>query len=588
VVLEGDVDPATVRGLLEAAGFTVAGAGSDGGVHLRVTADGAGGDAAAGEEVALLEVLHRMGLEVAAGASPERVFALVARETAGLFGADAALVVRYEGRHAHVVGSHGGHSSLGEVLPATGTGVLARVAATRAPARIDDYALLEEASPLRTHALAQGYRGSVGAPVEVGGALWGAVLVTTRDARGLPPGMAARLRRFAELVALAVDNAQSHAELRRLASTDGLTRLANRRAFEERLEQEVLRAHRHGRALSLVVLDLDHFKHVNDAHGHPVGDRVLVEFAERLRRLVRQEDFVGRMGGEEFAWLMPECGAGEALRAAERLRQHVAGRPFSDAVALTLSAGVCDLTEARGAAELYRLADEALFWAKGAGRNQIHRYCGERAARQSSRSAAATATERQHTVRGVRALARAVDAKDPATRLHSERVADLAVRLAIELGWSPEMVSALGEAALVHDVGKIGVRDAVLLKPGPLAREEREEVMAHAALGGLIAADVLTSTQAGWVRSHHERWGGGGYPDGLRGAEIPDGALIIALADAVDVMCSARVYAPARSWGEAIAECLRESGRQFAPWAVAALQRLDAAGPVPGGGAPPA
>ena len=588
IVVEGDLDAPTLHRVLQAAGFRVVDAGADDGAHLRVTADGDAAAAGAGDggggEMALLEVLHRLGLEVAARATPERVFALAARETAALFGADAAVVVRYEGRHALVVGTYGGHSRLGERLPATGHGVLARVAATRAPARIDDYADLDEESPLRTHALARGYRASVGAPVKVGGELWGAVLVTTRDHQGLPAGLAGRLARFAELVALAVDNAQTHAELRRLASTDGLTRLPNRRAFEERLEQEVTRAHRHGRDLSLVVLDLDHFKQVNDAHGHPVGDRVLVEFAERLRRLVRQEDFVGRMGGEEFAWLMPEAPAGEALRAAERLRLHVAGRPFSGAVALTVSGGVCDLGDARGAAELYRLADEALFWAKGRGRNQIHRYTAGRAAEETSRSAPVRSAERQHTVRGVRALARAVDAKDPATRLHSERVADLAVRLAIELGWAPDMVSALGEAALVHDVGKIGVPDAVLLKPGPLTVPEREQVIAHAALGGLIASDVLSSGQAGWVRSHHERWGGGGYPDDLRGDEIPAGALIIALADAVDVMCSARVYAPARTWEEALAECRREAGRQFAPWAVDALTRLGTPGsadPVP-------
>ena len=504
----------------------------------------------------------------------DRIMASVARECAGLLGVESAIVTCFDRDEAEVVATYGRHSDVGERLPATGDGALARVAATRAGVLIPDYRLLPASSPLRAHAMAHGYRASVAAPVEVSGALWGAVLATTKDDAGMPPYALERLASFAELVALAVANAAARTQLHLLATTDTLTGLANRRAFEERLASECERAARHGRPLSLVLLDLDHFKAVNDAHGHPVGDRVLVELAARLRLRARTEDTLARMGGEEFAWLMPETAGPAAVQAAERVRVEIAGEAFAHGITVTVSGGVCDLADAHGAAELYRLADEALYWAKGHGRNQLWRYSEAMAARTQASAAELRMEERRQAVRGVGALARAGDAKDPSTRLHSERVADLCVRLATALGWRAERIAALGEAALIHDVGKIGVPDAILLKPGRLTPAEYEVVKGHAALGSLIGADVLAPEQAGGVRHHHERWDGRGYPDGLAGDEIPPGAQIIAVADALDVMCSTRIYAALRPVEEALDEIRREAGRQFAPEVVAALGRL--------------
>ncbi|MEW6582640.1 MAG: diguanylate cyclase [Actinomycetota bacterium] len=521
------------------------------------------------------EALRRAALVVAGVPAPEEVFAAVARETAGFVRADAALVVRFEEEgQGVVVGTHGDHSSLGERLPTRGSGALAKVARWGRPAIIADYAALEPGSPLREHALAAGYKASAAAPVRVQGGLWGAVLVTTRRDEGLPDGTANRLGRFAELVGLAVANAAAREELRRLAATDTLTRLHNRRAFEERLVQEVERARRHTRELSLVVVDIDHFKRVNDAHGHPAGDQVLIDFAACLRRFARMEDTLARMGGEEFAWLMPEANSQEAAAAAERLRDEVAHEPFPHGIAITVSAGVCSLSDAGGATELYRLADEALYHAKSAGRDRVCRYTLQMSELTARVAEVGRSSARLQAVRGVRALARAVDAKDPATRLHSERVADLAVRLALTLAWPPEQVIALSEAALVHDVGKIGVPDAILLKPDRLTAEEYEQVKQHAELGARIAADVLTEEQVSWVRHHHERWDGAGYPAGIAGAAIPRGALIIAVVDALDVMLTDRVYAPAKTFEKAMEELRRGSGGQFAPWAVTGFERL--------------
>ncbi len=166
-------------------------------------------------------------------------------------------------------------------------------------------------------------------------------------------------------------------ELKRLATQDPLTGLANHRAFHEQLQTEVSRAQRHGRPLSVAVLDLDHFKEVNDQHGHPTGDRVLRETSERLRELVREGELLARVGGEEFAWILPDADGLGAFAAAERARDAVGATPFPQVGTLTLSAGVCELAAAGSAQHLYRLADQALYRAKQHGRDQTARYAAE-------------------------------------------------------------------------------------------------------------------------------------------------------------------------------------------------------------------
>ena len=159
--------------------------------------------------------------------------------------------------------------------------------------------------------------------------------------------------------------------LAQLAAEDPLTGLLNHRSFHERLAEEVARAHRTQRPLSLVLLDLDHFKRVNDSLGHPVGDEVLLEVAARLSGVTRAGEHLARVGGEEFAWLLPEADAAGAVAAAERARDAVRATPFALGGTLTISAGICTLSEAGGEArELYRLADTALYRAKAAGRDR--------------------------------------------------------------------------------------------------------------------------------------------------------------------------------------------------------------------------
>jgi putative nucleotidyltransferase with HDIG domain len=179
--------------------------------------------------------------------------------------------------------------------------------------------------------------------------------------------------------------------------------------------------------------------------------------------------------------------------------------------------------------------------------------------------------ERDRALSGLRALAAAVDARDPSTLRHSERVSALAERIAVELGWAPGRLRRLRDAALLHDVGKLAIPDAVLFKPGRLDAEEYEHVKTHAALGAEIVRDLLDPEQVAWVRGHHERPDGRGYPDGLAAGAIPDGAAILGVADAYDAMTVARPYSAPLLPAEALEECRRMAGAQFDPDAVAAL-----------------
>jgi diguanylate cyclase (GGDEF)-like protein len=363
------------------------------------------------------------------------------------------------------------------------------------------------------------------------------------------------------------------AELKHEAETDGLTGLVNHRGFQERLRMEFTRAHRHGRPLSLAMVDVDGFKLLNDTFGHQVGDDALQRVAAHLAGAVRSTDTVARVGGDEFALLLPETAAEAAevmvSRAHEQIRRDALSQQAAD---FSVSVGICDVSHARSADELLRFADGALYWAKAHGRDAICRYSPE-TVEDLSREQRADRLLRNKALAGIRSLARAIDAKDHSTLLHSERVASLAARLAEALGWSPLQVAALRETALIHDVGKIGVPLEVLLKPGALTPGEYDLVKSHALLGAVISADVLSDQQTAWLRGHHERWDGGGYPDGLAGGSIPQGAQLLGVADCWDVMTSQRSYSDAMTATEAIAECQRAAGTQLSPEIVDILTR---------------
>jgi diguanylate cyclase (GGDEF)-like protein/PAS domain S-box-containing protein len=508
--------------------------------------------ARADEETAL----QRTARAIASEAAPEAVFALVAEEAARLLEADAGAVISFDGRAPETTAWWVDGSRTGPAAPRSldGCEALTRLRRSGGAARDDD---------------------CVAAPVRVGGRLFGAVVVLASD--GVAERGESVLNRFGELAALAVVAAEARRRLADRAATDPLTGLANHRTFHETLRVEVERARRNERDLALVVFDLDHFKRVNDLLGHQAGDRVLAEVGRRLQAQARTGETLARIGGEEFAWILPDTDGFEAWHAAERAREAIATVPFAEAGSFTVSTGVCDLEQAADAQELLRLGDGALYWAKAHGRNTTVRYL-PKVVKELSAQERIYRLERSQALTSLRVLARAVDAKDPLTQRHSERVAALAGALARAQGWPAERVALLHDAGLVHDVGKIGIPDAILLKPGALTPEEYEEVKAHALLGAQILSDVLEPEQVAWIRHHHERHDGKGYPDGLRASAVPEGSRLLAVADAWDVLTSDRSYHQPKSATEALAECRREAGTQLDPEAVAALVRLFASG----------
>jgi diguanylate cyclase (GGDEF)-like protein/putative nucleotidyltransferase with HDIG domain len=521
--------------------------------------------------------IRDLATAVAAGAPPADVCVLASRRIATLLGVDGCGILELRGPATAVVwgawNNDAARTTLkpGTVLPIVPGDDLHTVVTESRAVRVDRHAATKRAARM-------GYGCSLTTPIPVRGHMWGVIAVASVAPDSLPDDVERVLADFAEIIGLAVANTEAQERLVEQASTDPLTGLLNHRAFHERLRDELSRARRHDRPLALALLDIDHFKSINDSLGHERGDAVLAAVAAHLADSARAEDVLARLGGDEFAVLMPETTEHDALAAVERTRRAIAAIELEGGLTVSASAGVCGVEHALDADALVRLADGALYWSKAHGRDAAWIY-DPAVVRELSIGERAEQLQRSRAFVGIRTLARAIDAKDPSTQEHSQRVATLACAIARGMGWGDERIALLGEAALVHDVGKIGVPDAVLLKPGRLTDEEYEQIKRHAALGAQMVEDVLLPEQVAWIRAHHERPDGRGYPDGLAGDAIPDGAAILAVADAFDVMTATRIYSSARSREDALAECERLVRAQFAAEPVAALLALDAPEP---------
>ncbi|MHB8973950.1 MAG: bifunctional diguanylate cyclase/phosphohydrolase [Pirellulaceae bacterium] len=365
---------------------------------------------------------------------------------------------------------------------------------------------------------------------------------------------------------------QKNRELEWLATRDSLTDLLTRRPFFACLDQEWKSATHHGHALSAIMVDVDCFKSINDRFGHAVGDQVLRRVAHCLREIAGETDVVCRYGGEEFMVLMPHTDLAAAAAGAERYRLAIE-RLNEDGVVVTASLGVSALSEhPKDPQELLDQADKCLYFAKRAGRNRVVRW--DDVPRDLTSDEPAGGREDEHDdelhtsipFHAVAALISALAYRDQTTAEHSRRVADLCVATGEGL-LSFRNCYMLEMAALLHDIGKIGVPDHILLKPGPLTPDEWKVMRRHDTIGAEIVRAAFASPLLTKMVEHYQTHYGSPHlrSECLTESSIPLGARILAIADAYDSMVTDRVYRQARTSEEALAELKRCAGTQFDP-----------------------
>jgi diguanylate cyclase (GGDEF)-like protein/putative nucleotidyltransferase with HDIG domain len=420
------------------------------------------------------------------------------------------------------------------------------------------------------------------------------------------------LHTLADLISGALHNATTFQKAQEQAITDGLTNVKTHRFFMEALSSEWKRSSRAGRSFSLVLMDLDRFKFVNDFYGHLEGDLVLQRVGQILETNCRRSDVVARYGGDEFVMLMPETSMEQARQLSSKLRGWIASDPLLREKNISASFGIaCYPLHGSSPQELIQVADASMYLSKHQGGNTVstadhvdpnearrwkrdvlEAYLGvtlkrlfstgpeafdeihqrlrqftdslpdsETAAVSANTGAAAVP---QSILDTVTSLAYAIDAKDQYTQGHSQKVSAYAALLAEALGMTEVEVDEIRLAAVLHDVGKVGIPEQILNKSGPLNPEEWETMKTHVIYGARILEPLTPLARIReMVLHHHEFFDGSGYPHGLAAEKIPLGARIITIADSYDTITSDRSYKKGRPAEEALAELERCAQTQF-------------------------
>jgi diguanylate cyclase (GGDEF)-like protein/putative nucleotidyltransferase with HDIG domain len=366
-----------------------------------------------------------------------------------------------------------------------------------------------------------------------------------RQIEDLEERLAAAHRRLAEL----------EAELSGQADRDAVTGLPSEEACERRLQAEVERARRHGRPLSVGVVDVDGFHQVNASHGREVADEVLRTVGSILQGAIRVNDFVCRTSADEFLLILPETGARTAVLAFERILLQLEGARVGPVECVAVSVGIAQWVRPLSAEALTLTAVEAMQRARASGGGRI-----------------AAAGDTLKAVGGapvsgaIAGLAEALSERDRYTGEHSHSVVELAAQVARGLGLAEREVEGVKAAALLHDIGKVAIPDDILHKRAALDEHEWGVMRQHPVIGERILRAIPgLGSVARIVRHEHERWDGEGYPDRLAGDDIPIGARIIFACDAYHAMVSDRPYRRAVTHAEAIRELATHAGGQFDP-----------------------
>ena len=341
--------------------------------------------------------------------------------------------------------------------------------------------------------------------------------------------------------------------LARQAGNDPVTGLLNLSRFRAQLDVEVKRTRRHGRPLSAAVLDIDGFRAVNTQHGYAVGDELLAIVGRVLGSGIRSHDLACRTGADEFAIVLPETDLAGAETTMQRVLAELENTSVDVLGSIRASIGVAAFDRGQTAAQLLAAAAQGVERARAEG--------GGRVGAGATDAGAPADTHRRDAMA---ALAVALLERDRYTGEHSEYVVALTGAVARDMGLDDAATAEVQAAALLHDIGKVAVPDEILNKPGALTDEQWELMREHTVIGERILRAIPgLGNVARVVRHEHERWDGGGYPDGLAGEDIPIGSRIIFACDAYHAMTSDRPYRAAMSHGDAIAELSANAGTQF-------------------------
>lgn len=386
------------------------------------------------------------------------------------------------------------------------------------------------------------------------GTMWLVEPTSTAQEADLLPMISAQL-------AGALDNAKGYEEALQLAEKDPLTGLFNHRGIHRRLAGEALRAQQAGTELSLIMIDLDDFKVLNDTFGHAAGDSVLRQVSDAIRVVLRHADLAGRVGGDEILLVLPNTGAEGAMQLSERLRVALAARPYvtsgGQSIPVHLSLGVATLPkDAQSVGQLLEVADAHLYASKQRGGNTVTGPSTDKSAQVEEKGILGVAGR----------LLDAVGARDHYTRRHSEHVVHHALSLGKAVGLPEDSLRTLHVAALLHDVGKLGVPADLLRRPSSLSPEEDLMVREHVLIGPEVIMDMPRLAEvADIVSAHHEHWDGLGYPNETSGEDIPVLSRILAVADAYSAMTIDRPFRKSMTRSQACEELRRAAGTQLDP-----------------------
>ena len=414
----------------------------------------------------------------------------------------------------------------------------------------------------------QGLRTVVYLPLISKGEAIGSLIIASQQPEAYNQRHIKLLEQLASQIAMPLENAQLYAQAEAKARIDELTGLLNRRTLDEMIDNEISRHSRYGGVFSLAILDLDSFKTYNDTYGHPEGDILLRQVGNVIKGAIRNADCAFRYGGDEFAILLPQTSIDDALQVTERVRERIASDIDSGDINVTASIGLANWPDdGVSHTDIIAAADVTLYRAKHSGGNQSFYTLGSLSPLQLIDSNKSTETSiDKKTLSIIYALAETIDNRSYFNDKHSKKVAEYALELGKSLKLKPVEMNQLEISALLRDIGKVVIGEQVINKKGQLTPEEWEIIKTHPNLGATIAQRVpQLSPCVDAISYHHERYDGTGYPDGLKGEDIPLEARILAVADAFAAMTSERPYADTMTHEEALKEIEKGAGKQFDP-----------------------